>query len=101
MQTKYIHLRQVKYTTGLQARGGLTIAFREIPLANGNKSVSIATARCSRNDVFNKKIGRNVAEGRLNTIRNGSQLVTVTLPEDADTVDQLVAAYSKKGLQLI
>lgn len=101
MQTKYIHLRQVKSTTGLQARGGLTVAFREIPLANGNKSVSIATARCSRNDVFNKKIGRAVAEGRLNTIRNGSQLITITLPEDVDTVPELAKAFGKKGLQLL
>lgn len=101
MQTKFIHLRHIKARGGLQARGGLTIAFRELPLTDEYKSISLAIARCSREDVFNKKIGRAIAEGRLNIMRNGARSITIRVPQNVKTVDALVEAFGKKDLRLI
>jgi hypothetical protein len=69
--THFIHLR---YTTPVEtpfgtqheiaARGGLTIAYK---VDEENPEVHIGFAKCSRKDLFNKKRGRVISEGRLSS----------------------------------
>lgn len=67
--TNYIHLRyrtpvETPYGTDYEvtARGGLTIAYA---LDESEPKLHIAYSKCSKNDLFNKKRGRMIAEGRL------------------------------------
>jgi hypothetical protein len=58
-KTNFMHIR------GRYDRD-LTVAYR---LANNSIQVEFAFAICSPKDQFNKKIGRTIAEGRLNSQR--------------------------------
>jgi hypothetical protein len=60
---KFIHIRLHNEDGSIASKGGETIAYRE--LCTG--WVDIGVAQCHKDkDVFNKKMGRTVAEGRLN-----------------------------------
>lgn len=67
--THFIHLRyttEVNTAIGKQleidGRGGLTVAYVLDP---ENSELRIGYAKCSRRDLYNKKRGRAIAEGRL------------------------------------
>lgn len=61
---KFIHRRPVVSLSGwepsIASRGGFTVAYRE--LENG---VEYSVATCSNRDNYNKKLGRAIAQGRL------------------------------------
>jgi hypothetical protein len=66
-QVRVMHLRRFElqrrgnaFGMRVAQTGGVTVAFRQL-----DNAVEIAIARCSRNDVYNKKLGRTIATGRL------------------------------------
>jgi hypothetical protein len=61
-ETKYMHIRNIRQGQ-IDARGGATIAYREI-----NGGIEYAAAYCSPADTFNKAYGRAKAGGRLNSV---------------------------------
>lgn len=54
----------------IQPQGGATVAIRKV----GDDKLVIAIARCARNDIFNKKLGREISEGRLDAYLGGKVL---------------------------
>jgi hypothetical protein len=69
--THFIHMRYttpVNRTDGLSyeidGRGGLTIAYK---VDHEDNAIVIGYAKCSRRDLYNKKKGRAIAEGRMNS----------------------------------
>lgn len=71
-ETFYAHHR-----TGTNL-GGLTVAFRCDPIAN---VLVYSVARCSDQDNFNKRIGRAIAEGRLDSNKNIGVITDLNLTE--------------------
>jgi len=49
-------------------RGGLTVA---IDYNHEERAIYVAEAKCSRNDMFNRKLGRTIATGRLQAFFDG------------------------------
>lgn len=49
-------------------RGGLTIA---IDYNAKEHAIYVARAKCSKNDMYNRKLGRNIAQGRLTAFFDG------------------------------
>lgn len=49
-------------------RGGLTIA---IDFSYEDRAIYVAEAKCSKNDMFSRKLGRNIATGRLKAWLDG------------------------------
>lgn len=72
-ETKFLHFRysgiNEKGETEIFARGGLTIAFREIEPG----LIEHAYAKCHINDNFNKVTARNKAGGRLLSPKHAKQ----------------------------
>ena len=72
-QTQFMHYRkfhQIGDRSGFltaDSRGGATVAI----LPAENNTVLISVARCNPNDVFNKKVGRTISEGRIQAYLNG------------------------------
>lgn len=60
--TYIMHYRAV-YGVDIMPHGGATLAIRRLD----EDRLVIAKALCSRDDVFNRKLGRTIAEGRLNS----------------------------------
>lgn len=60
---QFIHRRKFKHLFDFEpaSRGGSTIAYQEVKPG----LIKYSTARCSSLDNFSKKIGRDVATGRL------------------------------------
>ena len=59
---QYIHRRpSSKTTAGPASHGGYTIAYRE----TDKNCIEYNVAMCSTRDNFNKKLGREIAAGRL------------------------------------
>jgi hypothetical protein len=77
-EVRFRHIRVVK-DDEIYNMGGITVAFKEI--APG--AITYAIARCSINDNFDKKKGRTIAEGRLNS------------PKHAETVPMTLEAFYK------
>lgn len=94
--TKFMHLRKIK-SNEIQAKGGITIAYTETITGTGTKRIDVVTAQCSRNDVFNKKIGRNVSEGRLHT--RSDLIEEILSPVEESTAATLIRHFGKKDLQ--
>lgn len=83
----YMHYRRRDaFGTVTDPRGGATVA---IKTENGSTSFSIAW--CGKKEVFNRKIGRAVATGRLPTTPY-PVLATIDLESDRDVVATLIAA---------
>ena len=61
---KFIHLRIRNEQGEPLPNGGLCIAFDTVQDENG-EDVFFAIARCSKHDMYNRKKGRTIAEGRL------------------------------------
>lgn len=55
-----MHYRKYTRNGQLSAKGGLTLAIRHV-----DNELIVAMAECGRNDLFNRKMGRTIAEGRL------------------------------------
>jgi len=83
----YLHIRHYTPEGKMDPRGGFTVAFERNPV--DSTMLHFAMAKCSKKDVYNKKRGRQVAEGRLAKRRH---LMTVMIPEGKRPVEALVAA---------
>jgi len=59
-QVKFLHIRRVDDQGNINARGGTTVAYRELP-----DHIQWATAHCSPEDAYVKAYGRAKAAGRL------------------------------------
>ena len=61
---KFIHRRPMVSMSGwapsIASRGGFTVAYREL-----EDGVEYSVATCSTRDNYNKKLGRTIAQGRL------------------------------------
>lgn len=58
---QFIHRRPICTVAGhFSSRGGMTVAYRP-----GDGFVEYSIAQCSSKDNFNKKLGRDIAAGRL------------------------------------
>ncbi len=75
MKTTFMHYRRYDRFGQYLPHGGLTLAIR----LDGNQ-VKVAMAECGKKDLFSRKIGRIVAEGRLNSGR-ADKIIEFTLPE--------------------
>lgn len=62
-----MHYRYFNMDMEMSSRGGATIAI----LPADNNKVLVSIARCNTTDVFNKKVGRAIASGRLIAYLNG------------------------------
>lgn len=74
--------------------GGCTIAYTDIP-RNATGNIHYAVAFCNAKDNFNKKIGRDIAEGRLakgqyNTIFTNSS-------KYSDIVNSIIASLKEQA----
>jgi len=56
-----MHFRKYDRMGQIRAKGGLSLAIEQV-----GDQVTVAVAQCSRKDLFNRKLGRTIAEGRLN-----------------------------------
>jgi hypothetical protein len=89
MKTMFMHFRQLNsYDQVSDPRGGATVAFCMV----GNSAVKIASAYCSRKEVFDRKLGRAIALGRLETDRQGS-LVTQFDIDSSRPIREQVARF--------
>jgi hypothetical protein len=75
-QIQFIHRRPVAGDCGPASRGGFTIAYQEIKPG----LVEYSIANCSPRDNFNKKIGRDIATGRL--VNSNNRAVRESTVED-------------------
>lgn len=83
--TKFIHIRR-GIGAGLQEKGGATIAYEFNP---DTRQAQYAVAKCSTRDNYCKKIGRDIAQGRLlNRVP-----VVLYIPE-GETVAGFIAAHA-------
>lgn len=80
-QVQFMHYRPVSG----DSRGGATVAI--LPLEHEPKAL-ITLARCGPNDVFNKKLGRDIAAGRLAAFLKGRVSATSKIRE-VDITDPL------------
>jgi hypothetical protein len=77
---KYIHLRKYDYDGRLMSKGGCTIAYMP---ANNERTLYLATlARCHNDEPFTKRIGREVAAGRLASEYNKAERFFVKVDPD-------------------
>lgn len=80
MNIQYNHQRQETYTgpyfkgTNI-ARGGITIAMEAVPVdmflemtVGDQLEVEVGKAICSKKDNYNRKIGREIAKGRMKNV---------------------------------
>lgn len=80
MTITFMHYRKFDKMGQIQARGGLTLAVG----MDGNR-LTVAMAECGRKDVFSRKRGRMIAEGRLRAaLASGdtSKMVVLELPPE-------------------
>lgn len=68
--TLFMHYRSYDDTQALKPCGGVTVAIR--PRQDG--SIVLAMAKCNDKDVFNKKMGRSIASGRLLAYESGRDM---------------------------
>ena len=80
---KYIHLRKYDEDGFLKSKGGATIAY--IP-ANDERTLYLATmARCHNDEPFTKRIGREVAAGRLSSEYSKAERFIVKVDHDSES----------------
>lgn len=70
--TYFMHYRTCQNGNLVQPNGGATLAIRQV----GDDKLVVSIARCRKTDVFNKKLGRTIAEGRLNAFLNTDKEMT-------------------------
>jgi hypothetical protein len=66
----FMHYRSVNNDDSINPRGGATIAIHPL---NPERAV-ISIALCTTSDVYNKKLGRNIATGRINAFLSGREV---------------------------
>ncbi len=82
MKTTFMHYRKYDRNGQMTSKGGMTLAVQ----LDGNQ-LTIALAECGRKDAYNRKLGRTIAEGRLQS-RSASHLFRVEMPAyDLKTTD--------------
>lgn len=64
----FMHYRRRDSYGGALPQGGATLAIR--PMSD---KIVVAAAFCSKHEVFNKRLGRTIAEGRLGAYKENSQ----------------------------
>jgi len=64
-KSSFLHIRERSLRGDLAPRGGCTIAFAQIDPS----TLALAAAFCSDRDQFSKRIGREIARGRLSAGR--------------------------------
>lgn len=74
MTTTFMHYRKFDRMGQISAKGGLTLAIEQ-----EGSTLKVALAECGRKDLFNRKLGRTIAEGRL---RAGTVVAELTLPPE-------------------
>lgn len=84
----FMHYRNHRaYTDEIDCRGGATVAIME---QENKDAVLVSIARCHDNDVFDRKMGRVIASGRIQAYvakgRNSS-VYSVTVPEGTTVKD--------------
>jgi hypothetical protein len=113
-QTQFMHFRPTN--VHWNCRGGLTIAIypldqedsvaSETPVAG---KIAITFAECSKRDVFDRKLGRTIAAGRMRAFldgrafdrQTGHQTMIVEVPEildDSKFKSAAALALSQAGL---
>lgn len=75
-------------------RGGLTLVYFVSPT---NNSITFATALCSNKDNYNKKLGRNIAIGRLYT-RQGITALYKSGEDCLKVIESVLANSDNKDL---
>lgn len=65
--TYFLHYRNMPNGV-IDPRGGVTVAIRRM----NDRVLAVAKSRCGKKDVFNRKLGRQIAEGRLNHFLNAT-----------------------------
>lgn len=91
MKTMFMHFRQLDgYNRVSDPRGGATLAFCMV----GNSAVKIATAYCNSKEVFNRKLGRAIALGRLETDRPGSLVTQIEIDASRSVREQVARFFS-------
>ena len=76
MINTFMHYRKFDRKGQIMARGGMTLAIQ----VDGSQ-VTVALAECGRKDNFNRKLGRQIASGRLSAGKESSHVHVITLPE--------------------
>lgn len=61
LRFRWEHLISDKNPTGVDCLGGVTVALQ----SNEDDTVTIAMSFCSEKDVYSRKIGRSIVDGRL------------------------------------
>ena len=70
-----MHFRKYDRMGQIRPKGGLSLAI----LVRGNEA-HVAIAQCGRKDLFNRKLGRTIAEGRLNSaMEEGAEIHVVEM----------------------
>jgi len=81
-------------------RGGATVAIREVV----PREVNVSIAFCNPQDVFNRAVGRAVAEGRLNAKLAGKDVngffAVVPLTEGSTCIKDDVHKYLETSMAL-
>lgn len=85
------------------AKGGLSIAIQQEGM-----ELTIALAQCSREDNFNRKLGRTVAQGRLSKaiaagpldIKTRKNILRTTLPEAVSLKSFVIELPEIKALRM-
>jgi hypothetical protein len=67
--TYYMHYRRRDTSGCALPQGGATLAIRTV----GENRIVVGMALCSNRDVFNKKLGRAIAEGRIDRSEDGQR----------------------------
>jgi hypothetical protein len=92
---RFLHYRLINRDGKPDGRGGATVAYRLVAKADGHSSsdtVQYAVARCrlgyGSSDNFNRRIGRDIATGRL--LKNPSEMEFISTA-DSDGIEALRA----------
>ena len=82
MNVQYYHSRLSDDNDNVLATGGTTIAMEEIPVELFKQisvehvlECAVGKARCSDKDNYNKKVGRNIAKGRMKNVQLAVNMV--------------------------
>lgn len=92
---QFMHYRKFKSSSVVDSCGGATVAI--LPVTGTNQAM-IAVARCNPTDLFNRKVGRAIAEGRLHAYLKGREslegrvktVVVTDMQRLKETVDEAV-----------
>jgi len=89
--TKFIHIRTQDEQGRIAAHGGVTVAYVE---HEDHSQATYAISICTRNDNYDKRRGRQIAQGRLWKRRaaNDQFRGTIDLVEGLPVPNQIVAA---------